>query len=51
MPKTVVDTIIAESDDENDSFQLSHEQEPSWYPHPKYNVSSLGSYESRTDLD
>jgi hypothetical protein len=27
------------------------EMEPTWYPHPKYNVSSLDSFESRTDLN
>ena len=46
----IVETVL-EDDEDCDLDQTSGETEPSWFPRPVYNVSSFGSYESRTDLD
>jgi hypothetical protein len=41
--------LFLDSDDE--SKEPLDNKEPPWFPRPKYNVSGLGSYNSRTDLD
>ena len=46
----VVETVY-EEEPEEDLDQTPAQQNESWFPRPTYNVSSSGTYESRTDLD
>jgi hypothetical protein len=50
MPDSFVEPIIEENNIVVETA-IETETAPTWYPRPKYNVSSLDSFESRMDLD
>jgi hypothetical protein len=51
MTPPIVETVIEESEEEDNFDQTSEEKTQSWFPRRVCNVASLGACESRTDLD